>query len=125
MVEEDEGRRGKRPREVTDSTEEFEQAIESTKFGGRYILTLYVTGTTPRSLRAIANIKSICEEYLKGRYELQVIDVYQQPRLARGDQIVAAPTLIRRLPNPLRRLVGDLSRRERVLLGLDLKARPK
>jgi len=89
----------------------------------KYLLRLYVTGATPQSTRAIANIKAICEEHLKGRYELEVIDIYQQPTLARDEQIIAAPTLIKKLPLPLRRLVGDLSKTERVLLGLDL--RPK
>jgi circadian clock protein KaiB len=78
---------------------------------------------TPRSTRALANLKAICEEHLKGHYDLQVIDVYQQPVLARGDQIIAVPTLIKRLPPPLRRMIGDLSDREQVLIGLDL--RPK
>ena len=90
----------------------------------RYDLRLYVTGMTPRSTRAIASIKSICEEYLKGRYDLQVIDVYQQPMLSKGEQIVAVPTLIKKLPPPLRRIIGDLSDRERVLIGLDLKTKP-
>jgi circadian clock protein KaiB len=87
----------------------------------RYVLRLYVTGTTPRSALAIANIKGICEEHLKGRYELEVIDVYQRPALAADEQIVATPTLIRELPAPLRRLIGDLSDVDRVLMGLDLK----
>jgi circadian clock protein KaiB len=87
----------------------------------RYVLRLYVAGMTPRSSRAIANIKDICEEYLKGRYDLQVFDMYQQPALAEGHQIVAVPTLIRKLPAPLRRFIGDLSDRERVLIGLDLQ----
>lgn len=90
--------------------------------GQRYVLCLYVAGMTPRSVRALANLKAICEEHLEGRYDLQVIDLYQQPVLARGEQIVALPTLIRRLPLPLRRLIGDLSNRERVLVGLDIKA---
>ena len=89
----------------------------------RYGLRLYVAGMTPRSNRAIANIKQICEEHLKGRYALQVIDIYQQPVLAAGDQIIAVPTLIKKLPPPLRRLIGDLSDRERVLIGLDLQPR--
>lgn len=88
----------------------------------KYMLCLYLAGMTPRSVRALANLKAICEEHLAGRYDLQVIDLYQQPVLARGEQIVALPTLIRRLPVPLRRLIGDLSNRERVLVGLDLKA---
>lgn len=86
-----------------------------------YVLRLYVTGKTPNSLRAIANLKAICEEHLQGRYDLQVIDVYQQPSLAEGDQIVATPTLIRKLPVPLRRFIGDLSDKEKVLFGLDLR----
>jgi len=90
----------------------------------RYVLRLYVTGMTPRSTRALANIKEICEEHLKGHYDLQVIDVYQQPVLARGDQIIAVPTLIKKLPPPLRRMIGDLSDREQVLIGLDLRPKP-
>jgi len=80
-----------------------------------------VAGSTPQSQRAIANIKQICEGHLAGRYDLEVIDIYQQPRLTAGDQIVAAPTLLKKLPLPLRRLVGDLSSLERVLVGLDLR----
>jgi len=86
----------------------------------RYVLRLYVTGMTPRSTEAIRNLQAICDEYLEGRYDLDVIDLYQQPALAKGEQIVAAPTLIRKLPLPMRRLVGDMSRREHVLMGLDL-----
>jgi circadian clock protein KaiB len=86
-----------------------------------YLLRLYVTGTTPQSIRAIENIKNICEEHLKGRYDLEVIDLYQQPSLAKGEQIIAAPTLIKRLPLPLRRIIGDMSGTERVLVGLDLR----
>jgi len=89
----------------------------------RYTLRLYVAGMTPRSARAIANIKQICEEHLKGLYDLKVIDLYQQPVLAHGEQIIAVPTLIKRLPVPLRRIIGDLSNREQVLIGLDLKPR--
>jgi circadian clock protein KaiB len=88
-----------------------------------YVLQLYVTGMTPRSARAIENIRRFCEKYLKGRYDLQVVDVYQQPSLAREEQLVAAPTLIKRLPLPLRRLVGDMSDETRILTGLDLRAR--
>ncbi len=86
-----------------------------------YLLRLYVTGSTPRSALAIRNLKDICEEHLKGRYVLEVIDVYQRPRLAHDEQIVATPTLIKALPSPLRRLIGDLSNVDRVLMGLDLK----
>jgi circadian clock protein KaiB len=88
-----------------------------------YVLRLYVTGSTSRSLRAIDNLRRICEEHLKGRYDLEVVDVYQQPELAEGLQIIAAPTLIKQLPLPLRRMVGDLSDVERVLVGLDLRPR--
>ncbi len=86
-----------------------------------YLLRLYVTGMTPKSIRAIANIKKICEEHLQGRYALEVVDLYQQPQLAQGEQIIAAPTLIKELPQPLRRIIGDLSNTERVLVGLDLR----
>lgn len=89
----------------------------------RYVLRLYVTGMTPRSMRAIENVRAICEEHLQGRYELEVVDIYQQPVLAKGEQIVAAPTLIKKLPAPLRRIIGDLSNKERVLIGLDLRLR--
>ena len=88
-----------------------------------YLLKLYVTGMTPRSQRAIENIKAICEEHLNGRYDLEVIDIYQHPGLAEGEQILATPTLIKYLPEPLRRIVGDLSHTDRVLLGLDLRER--
>ena len=87
----------------------------------RYVLTLYVTGMTPRSTRAIENLRAICEEHLQGRYDLDVVDVYQQPELATSAQIVAAPTLIKKLPLPLRRIIGDLSSTERVLVGLDIR----
>ncbi|MBI5030937.1 MAG: hypothetical protein HZB51_10450 [Chloroflexi bacterium] len=87
----------------------------------KYVLRLYVTGTTPGSLRAIEMVKKICEEYLESRYDLQVIDLYQQPALARGEQIIATPTLVKKLPTPLRKMIGDLSSQERVLVGLDLR----
>ena len=90
----------------------------------KYLLRLYVTGTTSRSVRAINNIRQICEEHLKGRYDLEVVDVYQQPKLAEDEQIIAAPTLIKKLPLPLRRIIGDLSDKDRVLLGLDLRKKP-
>jgi circadian clock protein KaiB len=88
-----------------------------------HVLRLYVTGLTGKSVRAIENVRRICEEHLKGSYELEVIDLYKNLPLARGDQIIAAPTLIKRLPLPLRRLIGDMSDEARVLVGLDL--RPK
>ena len=86
----------------------------------RYILKLYITGMTSRSARAIENLRVLCDKYLPERYELQVIDVYQQPDLARTEQIVAVPTLIKKLPLPLRRLIGDMSDEQRVLVGLDI-----
>jgi circadian clock protein KaiB len=89
----------------------------------QYCLRLYVTGTTPKSNRAITNIKRICEENLKGRYTLEVIDIYQQPALARKEQIIAAPTLIKRLPLPLRKFIGDMADSDRILVGLDLCTR--
>lgn len=87
----------------------------------RYILKLYVAGQSPKSVNAIANIKKICVENLQGHYELDVIDLYQQPQLAQGEQIIAVPTLVRKLPLPLRRIIGDLSNTERVLVGLDIR----
>jgi len=88
-----------------------------------YLLRLYVTGMTPSSTRAIINVQKLCEEHLQGRYELKVIDIYQQPHLAKGEQIIAIPTLIKKLPLPLRRLIGDMSDTERFLVGMDLKPR--
>jgi circadian clock protein KaiB len=87
----------------------------------QYELRLYVAGSTPRSTSAVEALKSICEEHLRGRYKLSVIDVYQQPVLARDEQIIAVPTLVKQLPLPMRRILGDLSNKQRVLLGLDLK----
>lgn len=87
----------------------------------KYVLRLYVSGITPRSTRAIENIRKICEENLKDRYQLEVIDVYQQPDLARSEQIIAAPTLIKELPLPLRKFIGDLSDTERILVGMEIK----
>jgi circadian clock protein KaiB len=104
----------------SDDTKAFEKALKD-RDEKRYLLRLYITGMTPRSTQAIENLKKICEEHLKGRYDLEVIDIYQQPTLAKDEQIIAAPTLIKKLPVPIRRLVGDLSDEERVLLGLDLR----
>ena len=105
------------------STRAAFEAVLSKPAAARYVLRLYVVGMTPKSTRAITNIKAICEEYLRGRYELEVIDVYQQPRVAHGEQILAVPALVKQLPLPLRTLVGDLSNTERVLLGVDLRRR--
>lgn len=98
----------------------FERLLERPTKVGRYVLKLFVTGTTPRSASAIANIRALCEHYLPGRYDLEVIDIYQQPEQAAGAQIIAAPTLIKELPTPLRRIVGDLSHPERIMMCLDL-----
>jgi len=109
-------------RKIDKSAEEYEKAIQARRLE-RYVLKLYVTGLTPRSIQAIDNIKRICEEHLRGRYELEIIDVYQQPVLAKDEQILAAPTPIKKLPLPLRRLIGDMSKTDRILLGLDLKTK--
>jgi circadian clock protein KaiB len=84
-------------------------------------LRLYVAGQTPKSVRAFANLKVLCEEHLQGRYQIEVIDLREHPQLARGDQIVAIPTLVRRLPPPVRTIIGDLSNSVRLLVGLDLR----
>jgi circadian clock protein KaiB len=91
---------------------------------GKYVLRLYVAGSTPQSSRAITNIKTICETHLKGRYSLTVVDLYEQRERAREDQIMVAPTLVRLSPQPIRRLIGDLSQTERVLTALDLPSAP-
>ena len=91
--------------------------------GERYILRLYVAGMTSRSARAVENVRTFCEKHLEGRYDLQIIDVYQQPGLAKSEQLIAAPTLIKKLPLPLRRLIGDMSNEDRILVGLDLVPR--
>lgn len=99
---------------------EFERCLRE-RGHERYVLRLYVTGMTARSTDAIAAIQAVCTEHLEGRYTLEVIDIYAQPTRAREEQIVVAPTLIKLLPLPLRRLIGDLSDKERVLLGLDIQ----
>ena len=88
-----------------------------------FLLRLYVAGQTPNSMAAFANLKKICEEHLRGRYQIEVIDLLENPRLSRGDQILAIPTLVRKLPEPVRKIIGDLSNTERVLIGLDLLPR--
>ena len=89
----------------------------------KYVLRLYISGSTSKSALAVENIKRVCEQHLKNRYNLEVIDIYQQAHLARDEQIVAVPTLIKRLPLPLRRLIGDMSNLQKVLFGLDLRVR--
>jgi circadian clock protein KaiB len=88
-----------------------------------FLLRLYVAGQTPKSMTAFANLKKICEEHLAGRYEIEVVDLLKNPTLASGDQILAIPTLVRKLPEPVRKIIGDLSNTERVLIGLDLLPR--
>ena len=102
------------------SAEEFEEAALK-QAHAKYLLRLYVTGMTPKSTLAITNVQKLCEEYLAGRYELEVIDIYQQPKLAKGEQIIATPTLIKKLPMPLRKIIGDMSNTEKFLVGIDLK----
>lgn len=97
------------------------EAAAADQANARYLLKLYITGTTPSSTKAIVNIRKICEEHLHGRYDLEVIDISQHPTLVEGEQIIAAPTLIKKLPLPLRRFIGDMSQTERILLGLDLR----
>ena len=110
-------------RTADDSSRARERLRKEDASRRHYVLRLYVTGMTPCSQRAIRNIQNICEVHLKGRYELEIVDIYQQPVLAKDDQILAAPTLIKRLPLPLRRFIGDMSQKEKILLGLDLSVR--
>ena len=105
------------------ATAAFEKSLKQKREKQHYVLRLYITGMTPRSVQALSAIRAICDEYLQSRYELEVIDIYQYPSLARDEQIIAVPTLVKKLPSPLRRLIGDLSSQERVLLGLDLQSR--
>lgn len=108
-------------KKVQNKVDEFESALTSEKKGGKYVLRLFVAGINPKSRRAIENLREILEENLQDQYELEIIDIYQQPIFAKEGQIVAAPTLIKELPPPLRRFVGDLSNKDRLLLGLHLK----
>ena len=95
--------------------------MKVTRVRDRYRLRLYVAGQTPKSISAFTNLKRICDEHLEGRYELEIVDLLERPQLARGDQILAIPTLVRRLPAPVKKIIGDLSDTERVLVGLDLR----
>lgn len=94
-----------------------------TQSADQYLLRLYVAGQTPKCMTAFVNLKKICEEHLAGEYQIEVIDLLENPTLARGDQILAIPTLVRKLPEPVRKIIGDLSNTERVLIGLDLQRR--
>jgi circadian clock protein KaiB len=105
---------------ISDEVKEFEEALSRQPIARRYVLSLFVTGSTPKSLRAIRNIRALCEEMLHGCYELRVIDIYQHPEQVKPEQIVVTPTLIKKQPLPLRKLIGDLSDKSRLLLGLDI-----
>ncbi|HEY4423420.1 MAG TPA: circadian clock KaiB family protein [Pyrinomonadaceae bacterium] len=109
---------------LRNATEAFEEAIKGKALKrAKYILRLYVTGSTGRSMKAVYNLRKICEEHLSDDYELEVIDIYKDPEAAREAQIVAAPTLVKRLPTPIRKFVGDLSNTQKVLVGLDIYKR--
>jgi circadian clock protein KaiB len=110
---------------VINSTAIFEKLLKQADAIQRYQLRLYVTGTSVRSSQAIANIRALCDEFLPGHYDLEVIDIYQQPTEAAKEQIIAAPTLIKELPNPAKRLIGDLSNRDKVMVGLSLADKAK
>lgn len=106
--------------DTSDTLRQLEEA-GARRSNERYVLRLFVSGATPKSTRAIANIRHICEEYLDGKYDLEVIDIYQEPEAIRDADIIAIPTLIKHFPLPLRRLIGDLSDLEQVLAGLDIR----
>lgn len=109
---------------LRDATETFEEAIRTKALRrARYILRLYVSGSSGNSLRAVHNLKKICEEHLPDEYDLEVIDIYKDPAAAREEQIIAAPTLIKKLPQPIRRFVGDMSNTQKILVGLDIYKR--
>ena len=109
---------------LRNATEAFEEALkEKTLRRAKYILRLYVTGSSGRSLQAVYNLKKLCEEHLPDDYDLEVIDIYKNPAAAREEQIVAAPTLVKSLPHPIRKFVGDLSNTQKILVGLDIYKR--
>jgi circadian clock protein KaiB len=105
-----------------DAANEFELALQETAMGS-FVLRLYISGMSPNSLKAIENVRKICAEHLEGRYQLDIIDIFQQPIFAKEGQIVAAPTLVKELPPPLRKFIGDMSHTERILLGLDVRSK--
>jgi circadian clock protein KaiB len=112
---------------IADEVKAFEEALSRQPVAERYVLLLFVTGSTPKSVRAIRNIQALCEERLHGRYELKVIDIYQHSEQVKPEQVIVTPTLIKKLPLPLRKLIGDLSNKDRLLWGLDIapeNARP-
>ncbi len=113
------------PKKRIDETAAFELAAKTDPATEKYVLRLYVAGINPKSATAIRTVTQLCEEDLKDRYNLEIIDLYQQPTLAKGEQIIAAPTLIRKLPLPLRRIIGNMANRDRLLVGLDLRTNKK
>lgn len=118
----------KKNRASADASTDFEAAdleAAAAHDQARYVLRLYVTGTTPHARRAIVNIRKICEEHLQGRYDLEIVDISLSPTLAKSEQIIAAPTLVKKLPLPLRRFIGDMSQTEKIVLGLDLREKGK
>ena len=119
------GNGGTKPSRVTSRVTSLvkSQAGATVALPAQWDLRLYVAGQSPKSLVAVTNLKKVCEEYLAGQYHIEVIDLLQNPQLAKGDQIVAIPTLVRKLPEPVRKIIGDLSNTERVLVGLQLRTR--
>src|SRR6476620_2593379 len=117
---------GRLKTKLRDATEAFEEAIKRQALKrAKYILRLYVTGSSGKSLRAVHNLKKLCDEHLPNEYDLEVIDIYKDPEAAREAQIVAAPTLVKKLPQPIRKFVGDLSNTQQILVGLDVYKRQK
>jgi len=114
-------KRNGRPKAERDGRAPERSAERSSERNSEYDLRLYVAGQTPRSVQAFGNLKRICEEHLAGRYRIEIIDLLKNPALAKGDQILAIPTLVRTLPEPVRKIIGDLSNTDRVLVGLDLR----
>ncbi len=108
---------------LKDSIRELGKAVQEQQADKTFVLKLYVTGATRRSTRAIENLRKFCEEHLKGRYSLEIIDIYQQPELLEKEDVIAAPTLVKKLPPPLRKLIGDMSDQERLFIGLNVKPR--
>jgi circadian clock protein KaiB len=111
--------------EESNKFDEFEEALETSKKDGKYVLRLFIAGMNPKSKLAIENLQKVCDEELEGQCELEIIDIYQQPIFAKEGKIIAAPTLIKELPLPIRRFVGDLSDKDKLLLGLDLRSSKK
>ncbi|HVN94798.1 MAG TPA: circadian clock KaiB family protein [Syntrophorhabdaceae bacterium] len=114
----------KKPRSKVGRARETSEQAAKKPVQAKYVLRLYIAGVSLRSSHALENIKKICEEHLKGRYELEVVDIYQHPDLVKGEQVVAVPTLIKELPPPLRKFIGDLTDTEKLLVGLELETKP-